>query len=108
MPVHIRVTDLEVFLDSGSMVSLVREVLANTPRLEAETAIACIHVDTKRYPTARVSFHYPCREDHLIYGVVPQMTVPVLLGRDCPLFKLLWRKAGRGSGPDRSRRQTQL
>ena len=81
--------DWEAFLDSGSMVSLVREVLANTPRLEAETAIACIHGDTKCYPTVRVSFHYPCREDSPY-----RMTVPVPLGRDCPLFKLMWRKEG--------------
>lgn len=43
VPVSVRGMDWEVFLDSGSMVSLVREeVLANVPRFEAETAVACI------------------------------------------------------------------
>ena len=97
--------DWEAFLDSGSMGSLVREeVLANTPCLEAESAIACIHGDTKRYPTARVSFHTPAGKTTLIVGFVPQIKVPVLLGWDYPLFEHLWRKTGRGSGPDRVQR----
>lgn len=77
------------------MVSLVREeILANAPGLEAETSVACIHGDSKRYPTARVSFHTPAGKTTLGVGVVPQMKALVLLGRNCPVFKLLWRKAG--------------
>ncbi|CAB1340831.1 unnamed protein product, partial [Coregonus sp. 'balchen'] len=73
-------------------------ILSNVPRLETETAVACIHGDTKRYPSAQVSFHTPAGKTTLIVGVVPQMKVPVLLGRDCPLFELL--PGGEGDSPD--------
>ena len=88
-PVKIAGRDTEALLDSGSMVSLVRPQFASAPWGE-EMAVSCIHGDTRKYPTSEIQVITPRGRFTLQVGVVEQLPVPVLFGRDSPLFSRYW------------------
>src|SRR4029434_2005065 len=79
----------EALLDSGSMVSLVRTQFASAPWGE-ELSVSCIHGDTRKYPTSKIEVITPRGRFALQVGVVEQLPVPVLFGRDSPLFSRYW------------------
>ena len=88
-PVKIAGRDTEALLDSGSMVSLVRPQFASAPWGE-ELPVSCIHGDTRKYPTSKIEVITPRGRFALQVGVVEQLPVPVLFGRDSPLFSRYW------------------
>ena len=88
-PVKIGGRDTEALLDSGSMVSLVRPQFASDTYGE-EISVSCIHGDTRKYPTSEVHVITPQGPFTLRVGVVEQLPVPVLFGRDSPLFSHYW------------------
>uniref|UniRef100_A0AAQ4RCG2 CCHC-type domain-containing protein n=1 Tax=Gasterosteus aculeatus aculeatus TaxID=481459 RepID=A0AAQ4RCG2_GASAC len=88
-PVKIAGKDTEALLDSGSMVSLVRPQFASAPWGD-EVAVSCIHGDTRKYPTSKINVITPGGRFTLQVGVVEQLPVPVLFGRDSPLFSRYW------------------
>ena len=107
-PVRIAGQDTAATLDSGSAITLVRADLAPAPEGKG-IAVACVHGDTREYPTTNVQIITPRGSCRLQVGVVKNLPVPVLMGRDCPLFARYWvdgpphtpDKPGRGRGPTR-------
>ncbi|CAL8335965.1 unnamed protein product [Boreogadus saida] len=51
--------------------------------------VACVHGDTRTYPTC----HVVVRTTHGVFtiraGIVPHLPVPLLIGRDCPILRRL-------------------
>ncbi|CAL8356896.1 unnamed protein product [Boreogadus saida] len=51
--------------------------------------VACVHGDTRTYPTS----HVVVRTTHGVFtiraGIVPHLPVPLLIGRDCPILRRL-------------------
>uniref|UniRef100_A0A9J8ATQ4 Gypsy retrotransposon integrase-like protein 1 n=1 Tax=Cyprinus carpio carpio TaxID=630221 RepID=A0A9J8ATQ4_CYPCA len=80
-------------LDSGSVVSLVRTSIL-PPRTETKTKlpITCVHGDTREVPARRVDV-----------GLVRDLPVPVLLGRDWPGFDRLLASVTQPASPARNR-----
>lgn len=81
---------LKALLDSGSSVSLVLASLL-PPRVETKTylSLTCVHGDTKDVPARRVSIATAVGSWPVEVGVVKDLPVPVLLGRDWPGFDQL-------------------
>ncbi|KAL0184751.1 hypothetical protein M9458_020447, partial [Cirrhinus mrigala] len=81
---------LKALLDSGSSVSLVLASLLR-PRMETKTylSLTCVHGDTKDVPARRVSIATAVGSWPVEVGVVKDLPVPVLLGRDWPGFDQL-------------------
>ena len=52
--------------------------------------VACVHGDTRTYPTCYVVVRTPHRVFTIRVGIVPHLPVPLLIGRDCPIFHRLW------------------
>lgn len=77
-------------LDSGSAISLVQAHIL-PPRGEAKTLlpITCIHGDTRQVPARRVTISASPGTWPIEVGVVKELPVPVLLGRDWPGFETL-------------------
>ena len=60
-------------------------------------AVTCIHGETKNYPTTLLHLQTTKGQYTGPVGVVPNLPVPVLIGRDSPLFSQLWASlAGEG------------
>uniref|UniRef100_A0A8C2AXE9 SCAN box domain-containing protein n=1 Tax=Cyprinus carpio TaxID=7962 RepID=A0A8C2AXE9_CYPCA len=76
-----------VLLDSGRAVSLVQSRIL-TPRgaTKAIVPITCVHGDTRHVPTRRVMISASPGTWPLEVGVVKDLPVPVLIGRDWPGF----------------------
>lgn len=88
-PVKVMGQDAEALLDSGSVITLVRPELVEEPNGEP-VVVACIHGDTKSYPTSQVKIQSPRGTVSTRVGIVPGLPVPVLIGRDCALFNRYW------------------
>ncbi|XP_041913601.1 uncharacterized protein LOC121678271 isoform X2 [Alosa sapidissima] len=86
-PIKIMGQDTEALLDSGSVITLVCPELVKDAHGEA-VAVACIHGDTKSYPTSQVRIQSPRGTVFTRVGVVPGL--PVLMGRDFALFARYW------------------
>ena len=71
------------------MVSLVRRQFAGVAWGE-EISVSCIHGDTRKYPTSEVQVITPRGQFTMRVGVVEQLPVPVLFGRDGPLLAHYW------------------
>ncbi|XP_061106590.1 uncharacterized protein LOC133134426 [Conger conger] len=112
-PVRVGGQDTEAVLDSGSAITLLRPDFAGEQRGE-EVAVECIHGDTRKYPTVWVDLITPRGTHTVRAGVVPNLPVPVLMGRDCPLFQTYWEEGPRPlretrpRRPQRAARQTPL
>ncbi len=94
----------QALLDSGSAVTLVQSHLL-APRTETKTflPITCVHGDTKHVPAK----HVPATPGAwpIEVGVVKDLPIPVLLGRDWPGFDRLLAAATQPASPTGSRRR---
>ncbi|XP_067303559.1 uncharacterized protein [Pseudorasbora parva] len=77
-------------LDSGSAISLVQAAIL-PPRGDSKTSvpIVCVHGDTREVPARRVSIEAGPGTWAIEVGIVKDLPVPVLLGRDWPGFDRL-------------------
>ncbi len=93
-------------LDSGSAVSLVQSHLLS-PRMEYKTflPITCVHGDTRQVPARRVTISAVTGTWPVEVGVVKDLSVPVLIGRDWPGFDRLLATTTQPASPRRDRRR---
>ncbi len=93
-------------LDSGSAVSLVQSHLLS-PRMEYKTflPITCVHGDTRQVPAHRVTISAVTGTWPVEVGVVKDLPVPVLIGRDWPGFDRLLATTTQPASPRRDRRR---
>ena len=89
LPVWIGNKDTEARLDTGSVVTLLRPDLEGGWRGEP-IEVACVHGDTRTYETCHVVVRTPRGVYVTWAGIVPHLPVPLLIGRDCPIFHRLW------------------
>ncbi|XP_066518865.1 uncharacterized protein [Hoplias malabaricus] len=97
---HVDGRPVRAFMDSGSTVTLLRP--AEFPWLQAslETLpVTCVHGEVRQFPTARVLLGEQGRQWPLTVGLVPDLPVPLLVGRDFPGFA-----QGHNQFPSRQRR----
>ncbi|KAF1388735.1 hypothetical protein PFLUV_G00065720 [Perca fluviatilis] len=89
-PVRANGKDTTALVDSGSMATLIRPEFAQSPPLTDTVPITCIHGETKYYPTTLLHQQTAKGQSTGPVGIVPNLPVPVLIGRDCPMFRPLW------------------
>jgi hypothetical protein len=77
-------------VDSRCMGTLICPDFAQSPNLTDTVAITCIHDETKDYPTTLLHLQTTKGQHTGPVGVVPKLLVPVLIGRDFPMFHQLW------------------
>ncbi|XP_064195362.1 uncharacterized protein LOC135256967 [Anguilla rostrata] len=87
-PVRANGKDTTALLDSGSMVTLICPDYAQSLNPTDTVAITCIHGETKNYPTTLLHLQTTKGQHTGPAGVVPNL--PVLIGRDSPMFRPLW------------------
>ncbi|XP_069371637.1 uncharacterized protein [Paralichthys olivaceus] len=94
-PVMVNQRDVEALLDSGSARTLIHESVldASAPAHGDPVPVVCVHGDTHVYPTTVVKLTTTRGTFALEVGVIKTLPVPVLIGRDCPAFQMLWREA---------------
>ncbi|XP_026146496.1 uncharacterized protein LOC113120717 [Carassius auratus] len=93
-------------LDSGSSITLMRPtVLPPRSGAKARMAITCVHGDTRRVPTRRVAITAAPGTWSLEVGIVKDLPVPVLLGRDWPGFDRLLAAAAQPASSTGNRRR---
>uniref|UniRef100_A0A8C1V487 Gypsy retrotransposon integrase-like protein 1 n=1 Tax=Cyprinus carpio TaxID=7962 RepID=A0A8C1V487_CYPCA len=90
-------------LDSGSTITLVRPtVLPPRPEPKARLPLKCVHGDTRDVLARRVTITAPPGAWPVEVGIVRDLPVPVLLGRDWPGFDRLLASASHdGNRPQR-------
>jgi len=76
-------------------VTLVRPEFAQLPHLKGTQGVTCTHGETRQYPTTMLTVKTTKGSYSGPAGVVPDLPVPVLIGRDFPLFRQLWFRHGR-------------
>ncbi len=93
-------------LDSGSAFSLVQSHLLS-PRMEYKTflPITCVHGDTQQVPARRMTISAVTGTWPVEVGVVKDLPVPVLIGRDWPVFDRLLAMTTQPASPRRDRRR---
>lgn len=101
LPVKIGQRDTWALIDSGSHLTLVRPEFAEGDHGEA-VEVTCIHGDVRKYPTQRLVVQTTLGTFTVWGGVVPELPVPLLLGRDCPILDRWY--GGRQGRPRRTRR----
>uniref|UniRef100_A0A9J8DEU1 SCAN box domain-containing protein n=1 Tax=Cyprinus carpio carpio TaxID=630221 RepID=A0A9J8DEU1_CYPCA len=88
--VHINGRPFIALLDSGSGVSLIQPtVLPPRTGSRARLAITCVHGDTRHVPARRVTITATPGSWPVEVGILKDLPVPVLLGRDWPGFDQL-------------------
>uniref|UniRef100_A0A8C1LU18 Gypsy retrotransposon integrase-like protein 1 n=1 Tax=Cyprinus carpio TaxID=7962 RepID=A0A8C1LU18_CYPCA len=88
--VHINGRPFIALLDSGSGVSLIQPtVLPPRTGSRARLAITCVHGDTRQVPARRVTITATPGSWPVEVGILKDLPVPVLLGRDWPGFDQL-------------------
>ncbi|XP_077962421.1 uncharacterized protein LOC144410313 isoform X1 [Gasterosteus aculeatus] len=100
VPVRVGNQDTSALIDSGSVVTLIRPEWAEGeegPRIE----VTCVHGDLKAYPTRWIQVCTPRGSFSIRAGLVPDLPVPMIIGRDCPIFERFWGLRPRG-GHDRA------
>ncbi|KAL0154420.1 hypothetical protein M9458_050269, partial [Cirrhinus mrigala] len=92
-------------LDSGSAVSLVRSHLL-PPRGDSKTLllITCVHGETRQLPARRVTISAAPGSWPVEVGLMKDLPVPVLIGRDWPRFDRLLASATQPASRGGSRR----
>jgi len=99
IPVRANEKDTMALLESGSMVTLIRQDFAKTTILVDTVAITGIHGETKNFPTTLLQLQ--TTKGQCTGPVGPNLPVLVLIGRDSPMFRQLWASMsgdrGRGS-----------
>ena len=99
IPARVMNQDTQALLDTGSVVTLLRPDLAGGKR-GGPMEVACVHGDTRTYESCHVVVRTPYGVFTARAGIVPHLPVPLLIGRDCPIFNRLWNPE-RGSRPRR-------
>ena len=89
LPARVGDKDTQALIDTGSVVTLIRPDLA-VGRTGEPMEVACVHGDTRTYDTCHVVVRTPRGAFTVRAGVVPNLPVPLLIGRDCPIFHRLW------------------
>lgn len=88
--VPVKVDGHDMLLDSRSMFMLVTtSLLKQETEQGREMSISCVHGDTKRYLTIWTNIVTPQGSCQMMVGAVPELPVPLLVGRDCPMFAAL-------------------
>ena len=88
LPVRVGRHDTHALLDSGSVVTLVRPDLADgVPGRRID--VGCIHGQTESYSTRQITVRTPKGTFTVRAGLVPNLPMPLLIGRDCPIFAQL-------------------
>uniref|UniRef100_A0A3B1KDF6 Gypsy retrotransposon integrase-like protein 1 n=1 Tax=Astyanax mexicanus TaxID=7994 RepID=A0A3B1KDF6_ASTMX len=78
---------VEAILDTGSTVTLARPTAFPWLHPGPESIqLSCVHGDQRQVPTARVHLGQRSRNWELSIGLVPDLPVPLLVGRDYPNF----------------------
>ncbi len=96
----------QALLDSGSAVSLIQPaVLSPQAESKAILSITCVHGDTRQVPARRVNISAPHRAWPVEVGIMNNLPVPVILGRDWPGFDRLLAAATQPASPARNRRR---
>ncbi|XP_058646974.1 uncharacterized protein LOC131549143 [Onychostoma macrolepis] len=87
-------------LDSGSAVSLVQSsVVSPRPGSRAVLPITCVHGDTRQVPARRVTIAAAPGAWPVEVGLMKDLPVPVLLGRNWPGFDRLLTMAAQPASP---------
>ena len=86
--------DTEATLDSGSAITLVQPEFTEHSTGE-EVDMACVHGDTQGYPTTDMQIIIPRGQCRVRAGVVSNLHVLVLMGRDYSIFYSSWREGPR-------------
>ena len=60
--------------------------------------VACVHGGTRTYETCHVVIRTPHGVFTARAGIVPNLPVPLLIGKDCPIFRRLWDPARESRG----------
>ncbi len=96
----------QALLDSGSAVSLIQPAIL-PPRAESKAilSITCVNGDTRQVPAWRVNISAPHGAWPVEVGIVKDLPVPMLLGRDWPGFDHLLAAATQPASPAWNRRQ---
>ncbi len=77
-------------LDSSSAVSLVQSTVVHPRRgTKACLSITCVHGDTRQVPARRVTITAASGSWPVEVGIIKDLSVPVLIGRDWPGFDCL-------------------
>uniref|UniRef100_A0A9J7X6K5 Retropepsins domain-containing protein n=1 Tax=Cyprinus carpio carpio TaxID=630221 RepID=A0A9J7X6K5_CYPCA len=98
--VHLNGRPFLALLDSGSAVSLVKTaVLPPRPEAKTKLSITCVHGDTRDVLARRVTIAAPPSAWPIDVGLVKDLPVPVLLGRDWPGFDQLLASVTQPAGP---------
>lgn len=87
-PVTVNGVQLLALLDSGSSMSLVKKCYLNEQRIDYghKTDIECVHGDRKPYPTTEVTIVVAGQAFLLQVGVIANLAVDCILGRDLPIL----------------------
>ncbi len=96
----------QALLDSGSAISLIQPAVL-PPRAESKAilSITCVHGDTRQVPARRVNISAPQGAWPVEVGIVKDLPVPILLGRDWPCFDYLLAAATQPASPAGNRRR---
>ncbi len=89
IPARVMNRDTQALLDTGSVVTLLCPDLAGGKEGDP-MEVACVHGDTRTYETCHVVVRTPYGVFTARAGIVPHLPVPLLIGRDCPIFHRLW------------------
>ncbi|XP_058623248.1 uncharacterized protein LOC131534412 [Onychostoma macrolepis] len=93
-------------LDSGSAVSLVQTGILPPPhKTKATVPITCVHGDTREVPVRRLTIAATPGSWPVDVGLVKDLPVAVLLGRDWPGFEALLRATTQPACPNGGRRR---
>ena len=89
IPARVMNQNTQALFGTGSVVTLLRPDLAGG-REGRPMEVACVHGDTRTYETCHVVVRTPHGVFTARAGIVPHLPVPLLIGRDCPIFNRLW------------------
>ncbi|XP_073696101.1 uncharacterized protein [Garra rufa] len=104
--VMIRGRRYRALLDSGSSVSLARPgPLEPRPAPKSTMPITCVHGDTRQVPTSLLTFRRDGKAWTLEVGVVSDLPVPLLLGRDWPGLEAALAETARSPRPRHHQRR---
>ncbi|KAL7882907.1 hypothetical protein SRHO_G00005650 [Serrasalmus rhombeus] len=86
---------VRALMDSGSTITLLHPAHLPWLRPSGETLpVSCMHGEIRHYPTARIRLEENKRHWPLTVGLVPDLPVPLLVGRDFPGFSQVQAKGG--------------
>lgn len=96
----------QALLDSGSAVRLIQTAVL-PPKVGAKAClpITCVHGDTRQVPIRQVTISTSPGAWPIEVGIIKDLPVPVLLGRDWPGFDQLFAAATQPASPAGNRRR---